>query len=62
MTTPRLQLRSRLFYTLFADVMNFAYRELMDVTHLGLYAYENGFAILRHGRIRGHNGIITRVR
>jgi 2-polyprenyl-3-methyl-5-hydroxy-6-metoxy-1,4-benzoquinol methylase len=62
MTTPRLQLASRLFYTLFADVMNFAYRELMDVTHLGLYAYENGFDILRHGRIRAHNGIITRLR
>jgi hypothetical protein len=62
MTTPRLQLQSRLFYTLFADVMNFAYRELMDVTHLGLYAYENGFEILRHGRIKAHNGIIVRVR
>lgn len=62
MTTPRLQLASRLFYTLFADSMNFAYRELMDVSHLGLYAYENGFDILRHGRIRAHNGIITRLR
>ncbi|GCE14660.1 class I SAM-dependent methyltransferase [Tengunoibacter tsumagoiensis] len=62
MTTPRLQLQSRLFYTLFADIMNFAYRELMDVTHLGLYAYENGFEILRHGRIKAHNGIITRAR
>jgi hypothetical protein len=62
MTTPRLQLRSRLFYTVFADVMNFAYRELMDVTHLGLYAYENGFEILRHGRIKAHNGIIARAR
>jgi Methyltransferase domain len=62
MTTPRLQMASRIFYTLFADTMNFAYRELMDVTHLGLYAYENGFDILRHGRIRGHNGIITCLR
>lgn len=62
MTTPRLQLASRLFYTIFADIMNFSYRELMDVKHLGLYAYENGFTILRHGRIRGHNGIITRSR
>lgn len=62
MTTPRLQMRSKLFYTLFADMMNFSYRELMDVSHLGLYAYENGFEILRHGRIKAHNGIITRLR
>lgn len=61
-TTPRLQLQAKLFYTLFADVMNFAYRELMDVKHLGLYAYENGFEILRHGRIKAHNGIIARPR
>ena len=61
-TTPRLQRDSKLFYTLFADLMNFAYRELMDVTHLGRYAYENGFEILRHGRIRAHNGIIARAR
>jgi hypothetical protein len=61
-TTPRLQRDSKIFYTLFADLMNFAYRELMDVKHLGLYAYENGFEILRHGRIRAHNGIIARVR
>ena len=45
MTTPRLQTQSKLFYTVLADTMNFAYRELMDVTHLGLYAYENGFEI-----------------
>jgi SAM-dependent methyltransferase len=62
LTTPRLQLQSKLFYTLFADSMNFAYRELMDVTHLGLYAHENGFEILRHGRIRAHNGVIARPR
>ncbi len=62
MTTPRVQLQSKLFYMLFADVMNFAYRELMDVTHLGLYAYENGFEILRHGRIKAHNGLIARPR
>jgi hypothetical protein len=61
-TTPRVQLRTKLFYTLFADTMNFVYRELMDVTHLGLYAYENGFKILRHGRIKAHNGIIARAR
>ena len=59
MTTPRLQMASKLFYTLFADIMNFSYRELMDVTHLGLYAYQNGFEILRHGRIRAHNGVIA---
>lgn len=62
MTTPRLQRQSKLFYTVMADVMNFAYRELMDVTHLGLYAYENGFEILRHGRIKAHNGVIARPR
>ncbi|GCE31412.1 hypothetical protein KDA_68960 [Dictyobacter alpinus] len=62
MTTPRAQLQSKIFYTLFADIMNFAYRELMDVKHLGLYAYENGFEILRHGRIKAHNGIIARTR
>jgi SAM-dependent methyltransferase len=62
LTTPRLQLQSRIFYTLFADAMNFVYRELMDVTHLGLYAHENGFEILRHGRIKAHNGIIARPR
>lgn len=62
MTTPRVQLQTKLFYMLFADLMNFAYRELMDVTHLGLYAYENGFDILRHGRIKAHNGIIAKVR
>jgi cyclopropane fatty-acyl-phospholipid synthase-like methyltransferase len=61
-TTPRLQAQSKLFYTLFADLMNFAYRELMDVTHMGLYAYENGFDILRHGRIKAHNGLIARPR
>jgi len=62
MTTPRLQTQSKIFYTVFADIMNFAYRELMDIQHLGLYAYENGFEILRHGRIKAHNGIITRAR
>lgn len=61
-TTPRVQATSKLFYTLFADIMNFAYRELMDVKHLGLYTYENGFEILRHGRIKAHNGVIARLR
>jgi hypothetical protein len=32
------------------------------VKQLGLYAYENGFEILRHGRIRAHNGLIARPR
>lgn len=61
-TTPRVQTISKLFYTLFADIMNYSYRELMDVTHLGLYAYENGFEILRHGRIKAHNGVIAKAR
>lgn len=61
-TTPRLQTLSKVFYTLFADIMNFAYRELMDVTHLGKYTYDNGFEILRHGRIKAHNGVIARPR
>jgi hypothetical protein len=51
-----------MFYTLFGDVMNFSYRELMDVRQLGLYAYENGFDVLRHGQIKTHNGIICRPR
>jgi cyclopropane fatty-acyl-phospholipid synthase-like methyltransferase len=61
-TTPRVQTQSKIFYTLFADIMNFAYRELMDITHLGLYTYENGFDILRHGRIKAHNGLIAKPR
>jgi SAM-dependent methyltransferase len=62
LTTPRLQMRSKLFYTLFADDMNFVYRELMDIRHMGLYLYENGFEILRHGVIKAHNGIVARPR
>jgi len=62
MTTPRIHPRTRMFYLLFGDVMNFAYRELMDVKHLGLYAWENGFDILRHGQIKSHNGVICRAR
>lgn len=62
MTTPRLHPRTRMFYLLFGDLMNFSYRELMDVKHLGLYAHENGFEILRHGRIKTHNGIVCRAR
>lgn len=62
LTTPRLHPRTRLFYRLFGDVMNYSYRELMDVRQLGLYAWENGFEILRHGQIKTHNGIICRPR
>ncbi|RFU64040.1 bifunctional 2-polyprenyl-6-hydroxyphenol methylase/3-demethylubiquinol 3-O-methyltransferase UbiG [Bacillus sp. V59.32b] len=62
MTTPRLQLKSRLFYTIMADVMNHTYRELMDVRQMGLYVYEGGFNILRHGYIKVHNGIVAQPR
>lgn len=62
MTTPRLHPRTRMFYLLFGDLMNFSYRELMDVRHLGLYAWENGFEVLRHGQIKTHNGVICRAR
>ncbi|TJY40859.1 class I SAM-dependent methyltransferase [Cohnella pontilimi] len=62
MTTPRVQLRSRLFYTIMADVMNHTYRELMDVRQMGLYVYESGFDILRHGYIKVHNGIVAKPR
>ncbi|QXD15526.1 methyltransferase domain-containing protein [Rhodocaloribacter litoris] len=62
MTTPRRQLRSRLFYLAMGELMNFGYRELMDVRQMGLYAYENGFEILRAGHIKAHNGIIARAR
>lgn len=62
LTTPRISWRTRMFYSLFGDVMNFSYRELMDVRQLGLYAYENGFDVLRHGQIKTHNGIVCRPR
>lgn len=62
MTTPRLQLKSKLFYTIMADVMNHTYRELMDIRQMGLYVYEGGFEILRHGYIKVHNGIVARPR
>jgi len=61
-TTPRYQLKSLLFYRIMADVMNHTYRELMDIRQMGLYVYEGGFDILRHGFIRVHNGIIARPR
>jgi SAM-dependent methyltransferase len=62
LTTPRNQLRSRLFYKIMEDVMNHTYRELMDIRQMGLYVYENGFDILRHGIIKVHNGIVARPR
>lgn len=62
LTTPRNQWRSRLYYNVMADVMNHTYRELMDIRQMGLYVYENGFDILRHGIIKVHNGIVARPR
>lgn len=62
MTTPRCQIKSKLFYTIMADVMNHTYRELMDIRQMGLYVYEGGFDILRHGFIKVHNGIVARPR
>lgn len=62
MTTPRNQVKSKLYYHIMADIMNHTYRELMDIRQMGLYAYENGFDILRHGYIKVHNGIVARAR
>ncbi|MGD6877907.1 class I SAM-dependent methyltransferase [Bacillus infantis] len=62
MTTPRAQLRSKLYYEIMADVMNHTYRELMTVEQMGLYLYENGLEILQHGFIKVHNGIVARAR
>jgi hypothetical protein len=62
MTTPRAQLKSKLYYEIMADVMNHTYRELMTVEQMGLYLYENGLDILKHGYIKVHNGIIARPR
>ena len=62
LTTPRNQLRSRAFYTIMSDYMNYGYRELMDIRQMGLYAYENGFDILRAGFIKAHNGLLCRAR
>ncbi|MBB6448512.1 hypothetical protein HNR44_000461 [Geomicrobium halophilum] len=59
MTTPRVQLRSKLYYEIMADVMNHTYRELMTVEQMGLYMYENGLDIKRHGYIKVHNGIVA---
>lgn len=62
MTTPRDQVRGRAFYSIMADWMNYGYRELMDIRQMGLYAWENGFEILRAGCIKAHNGLICRPR
>ena len=61
LTTPRRQVRSRLFYLAMSEIMNYGYRELMDARQLGLYAFENGFEILRCGYIKAHNGLVARA-
>lgn len=62
MTTPRDQLRSRAYYNLMSDRLNFGYRELMDVWQMGLYATENGLDVRRAGVIKAHNGLVGKVR
>ncbi|TCZ77533.1 class I SAM-dependent methyltransferase [Paenibacillus albiflavus] len=62
LTTPRNQLQSKVYYKVMEDVMNHTYRELMDIRQMGLYVYENGFDILKHGYIKVHNGIIAQPR
>ena len=62
LTTPRKQWKSRAFYTIMSDYMNYGYRELMDIYQMGLYAWENGFEILRAGYIKAHNGLVCKVR
>lgn len=62
LTTPRISWRTKMFYWLFGDVMNFSYRELMNYRQLGLYAWENGFDVLRAGQIKTHNGVVCRPR
>lgn len=62
LTTPRRQLRSKLFYLAMSEIMNYGYRELMDARQLGLYAWENGFEVLRCGYIKAHNGLVARAR
>ena len=61
-TTPRNQLRSRLYYRVMGELVNFGYRELMTCEQMGLYMYENGFDILRSGVIKAHNGLIAKAR
>lgn len=62
MTTPRAQLRSKLYYEIMADVMNHTYRELMTLEQMGLYLYENGLDIMKHGYIKVHNGIVAKAK
>ena len=62
MTTPRNQLKGRLFYTVMGRLMNYGYRELMTAEQMGLYAFESGLEILRLGYIKAHNGLVARVR
>ncbi|MGD6960872.1 methyltransferase domain-containing protein [Fictibacillus phosphorivorans] len=62
MTTPRAQMRSKLYYEIMADVMNHTYRELMTLEQMGLYLHENGLDIMRHGYIKVHNGIVARAK
>ncbi|WP_408010579.1 class I SAM-dependent methyltransferase [Pseudalkalibacillus sp. A8] len=62
MTTPRNQWKSRMYYRVMADVMNHTYRELMDIRQMGLYLYQSGFDILRHGYMKVHNGIVAKPR
>jgi len=62
MTTPRQHNKTKLFYRVMEDVMNHTYRELMTVRQMGLFVYENGFDIVRHGVIKVHNGIVAKER
>ncbi|WAH38215.1 class I SAM-dependent methyltransferase [Alicyclobacillus dauci] len=62
MTTPKFHWKTRLFYHVMADAMNYTYRELMTVQQMGMYVFENGFNILRHGVIKSHNGLIAKPR
>ncbi len=62
LTTPRNQLKSRAFYNVMSEIMNYGYRELMDVHQMGRYVWESGFDILRAGVIKAHNGIVARPR
>ncbi|KRW90752.1 methyltransferase type 11 [Alicyclobacillus tengchongensis] len=62
LTTPRHSWKTRLFYHVMAEAMNYTYRELMSIQQMGLYIHENGFNILRHGYIKTHNGVVARVR
>ncbi|MER3481823.1 MAG: class I SAM-dependent methyltransferase [Meiothermus sp.] len=62
LTTPRRQLKSKVFYRVMGRLMNYGYRELMDARQLGKYAHENGLGVLRCGYIKAHNGVVARVR